>query len=105
MSVSNHYGTTVGGDWDRVPGAVKRCHEVIHEMGAPRISTTIKLVTRTDRPQTMDDKVRSGQAMLAVGMLVVGSYLWSPCESAYLAVGCRVSGARSSHTCGFRVFL
>jgi uncharacterized protein YqgV (UPF0045/DUF77 family) len=28
-------------------------------MGAPRISTTIKLGTRTDRVQTMEDKVKS----------------------------------------------
>ena len=28
-------------------------------MGAPRITTTIKLGTRTDRTQTMEDKVNS----------------------------------------------
>ena len=33
-------------------------------MGAPRISTIIKLGTRTDRDQTMDDKVKSVQARL-----------------------------------------
>ena len=53
------YGTNVEGEWNTVLGAVKRCHEVIHEMGAPRISTTIKLGTRTDRAQTIADKVRS----------------------------------------------
>ncbi len=53
------YGTNIEGDWDTVMGAVKRCHEVVHEMGAPRISTILKLGTRTDRLQTMDDKVRS----------------------------------------------
>lgn len=53
------YGTTVEGEWDQVLGAVKRCHEVVHDMGAPRISTTIKLGTRTDRKQTMEDKLRS----------------------------------------------
>ena len=53
------YGTNVEGEWDAVMAAVKRCHEVVHEMGAPRISTILKLGTRTDRPQTMDDKVRS----------------------------------------------
>jgi len=58
------YGTTVEGDWDKVLAAVKRCHEVIHEMGAPRISTTIKLGTRTDRKQTMEDKVRSVEEKL-----------------------------------------
>ena len=53
------YGTTVEGEWDTVLAAVKRCHEVTHDMGVPRISSTIKLGTRTDRTQTMDDKVRS----------------------------------------------
>jgi uncharacterized protein (TIGR00106 family) len=53
------YGTNIEGEWDAVFAAIKRCHEVVHEMGAPRISTTIKLGTRTDRRQTMADKVRS----------------------------------------------
>jgi uncharacterized protein YqgV (UPF0045/DUF77 family) len=33
-------------------------------MGAPRVSTVIKVGTRTDRPQTMDDKVKSVQSKL-----------------------------------------
>jgi uncharacterized protein (TIGR00106 family) len=53
------YGTTIEGEWDTVFAAVKRCHEKVHEMGAPRISTTIKLGTRTDRKQTIEAKVRS----------------------------------------------
>ena len=53
------YGTNVEGEWDDVMAAVRRCHEVVHEMGAPRISTTMKFGTRTDRAQTMSDKVRS----------------------------------------------
>lgn len=53
------YGTNIEGEWDEVFAAVKRCHEVVHEMGAPRITTTIKLGTRTDRTQNMEDKVRS----------------------------------------------
>lgn len=53
------YGTTIEGDWDAVMAAVKSCHEAVHEMGAPRISTTIKLGTRTDRAQTIENKVRS----------------------------------------------
>ena len=58
------YGTNIEGEWDEVFAAVKRCHEVVHEMGAPRITTTIKLGTRTDRAQTMEDKVRSVQEKL-----------------------------------------
>ena len=53
------YGTNIEGDWDEVMAAVRKCHETVHEMGAPRITTTIKLGTRTDRAQTMEDKVQS----------------------------------------------
>lgn len=53
------YGTNIEGDWDVVFAAIKRCHEVVHDMGAPRISTTIKVGTRTDRDQTMEQKIRS----------------------------------------------
>ena len=53
------YGTNVEGDWDEVFAAVKRCHEVVHEMGAPRIHTNIKCGTRTDREQSMSDKIAS----------------------------------------------
>ncbi len=58
------YGTNVEGEWDAVFAAIKRCHEVVHAMGAPRITTTIKLGTRTDRLQSMEDKVRSVQEKL-----------------------------------------
>lgn len=53
------YGTNVEGDWDDVMAAVKRCHEVVHEMGAPRITTSMRLGTRTDKTQSMNDKVQS----------------------------------------------
>ena len=59
------YGTNVEGEWDKVFAAIKRCHEVVHGMGAPRVSTVIKLGTRTDRNQTMDEKIRSVEAKLA----------------------------------------
>ncbi len=53
------YGTNIEGDWDDVFAAIKRCHEVVHEIGAPRITTTLKFGTRTDKAQTMEDKVDS----------------------------------------------
>lgn len=53
------YGTNIEGEWDAVFDAIKQCHQVVHEMGAPRISTTLKFGTRTDRAQTMDDKINS----------------------------------------------
>ena len=57
-------GTNIEGEWDAVFAAIKRCHEVIHQMGAPRITTTIKLGTRIDRDQTMEEKIRSVQTKL-----------------------------------------
>jgi len=60
-------GTNIEGEWDAVFAAIKLCHEAVHEMGAPRISTTIKLGTRTDRSQSMDDKVRSVEEKVAAG--------------------------------------
>lgn len=53
------YGTNIEGEWDEVMDAVRRCHERIHEMGAPRVSTSIRIGTRTDRDQTMQDKIDS----------------------------------------------
>ena len=52
-------GTDIEGEWEAVMAAVKRCHEVVHGMGAPRITATLKLGTRTDRNQTMADKMTS----------------------------------------------
>ena len=58
------YGTNIEGEWDTVFATIKRCHKAIHDMGAPRISTTIRLGTRTDREQTMNEKVMSVQLKL-----------------------------------------
>ena len=61
------YGTNIEGEWDEVFAAIKRCHEVVHAMGAPRISSSLRFGTRTDRAQTMEDKVRSVERKLGGG--------------------------------------
>ena len=53
------YGTNIEGDWDAVFAAVKACHETVHDLGAPRITTTLKVGTRIDRDQSMGDKIES----------------------------------------------
>ena len=58
------YGTNVEGEWDEVFAIVKKCHQAVHDMGAPRISTSIRIGTRTDRVQTMDDKIKSVEVKL-----------------------------------------
>jgi len=58
------YGTNIEGEWDDVFAAVKRCHEVLHEMGAPRVSAVVKMGTRIDRDQSMQEKVTSVEQKL-----------------------------------------
>jgi len=59
------YGTNIEGEWDAVFDAIRRCHEVVHALGAPRISSSLRFGTRVDRSQTMEDKVKSVEAKLA----------------------------------------
>lgn len=59
------YGTNIEGEWDEVFSAVKRCHEALHTMGVQRVSTSIRVGSRTDKPQTMEDKVRKVEDGLA----------------------------------------
>ena len=58
------YGTNIEGEWDDVFAAIKRCHEVVHAMGAPRITSSLRFGTRTDRQQNMEDKIRSVEEKL-----------------------------------------
>ncbi len=57
-------GTNLEGEWDDIIHAIKVCHETLHEMGVPRLSTQVRMSTRTDRTQTMADKVESVQEKL-----------------------------------------
>jgi uncharacterized protein (TIGR00106 family) len=58
------FGTNVEGEWDQVMDALRACHEAVHAMGAPRVHTTIRMGTRTDREQTLADKVESVEKRL-----------------------------------------
>jgi len=61
------YGTNVEGQWDQVMAAVKACHEKLHDMGAPRITSSMRMGTRVDRAQTMQDKIDSVEDKLSQG--------------------------------------
>lgn len=58
-------GTNIEGEWDEVFAAVKHCHEALHTMGAPRIHTTMRVGTRIDKAQSLEDKVWSVEEKLA----------------------------------------
>ncbi len=57
-------GTNIEGEWDEVFAAIKKCHERLHEMGVPRISTNVRIGTRIDKEQTMMDKIKSVEEKL-----------------------------------------
>ncbi len=57
-------GTNIEGEWDDVFAAVKRCHEIVHGMGAPRIHSSVSIGTRIDREQSLQDKVDSVNRLL-----------------------------------------
>ena len=57
-------GTNIEGDWDAVFTTIKNCHQTVHKMGAPRIFSTIKCGTRTDKSQKMVDKINSVKSKL-----------------------------------------
>jgi uncharacterized protein (TIGR00106 family) len=59
------YGTNIEGEWDEVFSAIKKCHQVLHKMGAPRISSNLRFGTRTDREQSMEDKIKSVEDKLS----------------------------------------
>ena len=52
-------GTAIEGEWDQVFECVKKCHEAVHRKGAPRVYTTLKVNTRTDKKQLFKEKVGS----------------------------------------------
>jgi uncharacterized protein (TIGR00106 family) len=57
-------GTAIEGEWAPVFTAIEACHGALHAMGCPRIFTTVTINTRTDRQQSLDDKLDSVRALL-----------------------------------------
>jgi uncharacterized protein (TIGR00106 family) len=57
-------GTAIEGEWGPVFAAIEACHQAVHAMGCSRVYTSVSINTRTDRDQTLEDKVASVQALL-----------------------------------------
>ena len=51
------YGTNVEGEFDIILGVIKQVHETLHAEGTVRLSTAIKLGTRTDKEATLESKL------------------------------------------------
>jgi uncharacterized protein YqgV (UPF0045/DUF77 family) len=41
--------TNTEGPWSQVCEAIQRCHKAVHEQGAPRVATDIRIGTRIDK--------------------------------------------------------
>ncbi len=61
------FGTNIEGEWDEVMNAVKACHEAVHAAGRARISSNLKIGTRTDKRQLLREKVESVEKLLGGG--------------------------------------
>lgn len=51
-------GTVVEGSVDEILGLVRACHEAILKAGARRIVISLRIDDRTDKPLTIEGKVR-----------------------------------------------
>ncbi len=58
LTVQLHaYGTNVEGDLDTILETIGRIHVLLHAEGTPRLSTAIKIGTRTDKDSTLEGKL------------------------------------------------
>jgi uncharacterized protein (TIGR00106 family) len=55
--VLHAFGTNVEGDLDDILAAVRHVHETLHAEGVVRLSTAIKIGTRTDKEQSLASKL------------------------------------------------
>ena len=77
------YGTNVEGDLETILSTIKRIHETLHAEGTQRLSTTIKIGTRTDKDANLEGKLfDSGCTHLAIppspiSRLMAGDGVWA----------------------------
>ncbi len=65
--VLHGYGTNIEGDYDVIMAALKHVHEELHAGGTPRVHTTIRLGSRTDKEQSIGDKIEAVEEELSSG--------------------------------------
>ena len=61
------HGTSVEGDLSVVLAAIEAAIAAVHAAGAPRVSTAVKISSRTDRAQSDAEKVASVERHLGRG--------------------------------------
>ena len=56
---SHSMGTNIECEWEDIIPLVKDCHDALKKMGVERISTSLKISERTDKPYTIERKMKS----------------------------------------------
>ena len=56
---SHSMATNIECDWEDITPLVKKCHDELKKMGVERISTTVRISERDDKPYTMEGKLKS----------------------------------------------
>ena len=56
---SHSMATNIECDWEDITPLVKKCHVELKKMGVDRISSTVRISERTDKPYTMEGKLQS----------------------------------------------
>jgi len=56
---SHSMATNIECEWEDITPLVKKCHDELKKMGVERISTTVRISERTDKPYTMEGKLKS----------------------------------------------
>ncbi|EGC48056.1 predicted protein [Histoplasma capsulatum var. duboisii H88] len=62
--VMHSAGTTLEGSWDAVFALIGQAHAMLHKQGIVRIQTDIRVGSRTDKVQSMEDKVAVVEKLL-----------------------------------------
>ena len=57
-------GTIIEGDLDKILALIRRLHEVPFSQGARRVSTTIRIDDRRDKPGTITQKIKAVEEKL-----------------------------------------
>jgi uncharacterized protein (TIGR00106 family) len=57
--------SSVEGSWIEVMTVIGQAHALLHSQGIVRIQTDIRIGSRTDKSQTMEDKVSAVEKLLS----------------------------------------
>jgi uncharacterized protein (TIGR00106 family) len=57
--------SSVEGSWTEVMTVIGQAHSLLHSQGIVRIQTDIRIGSRTDKSQTMEDKVSAVEKLLS----------------------------------------